>query len=263
MRVSVEKRGKEKSKNKKILSIAIILLMCALFLVGLFFFIRSFLPVRSFELMGMTQYEVGELAGLSGIELGDRLYSIDVDHARKGIMDSCPYVEDIAIKRKFPGTVVFDVSDKMAHWYVELSGDYYVLDSELSVIEETVSREKLVRAGVPQLVLPSLKRLVCGEQPVFGKDETEVVKALELIAAVQGTAFKARLTLVDMESRFDVNIEVDGKYKVYMGDISNISEKLSAVEKILDNEQVSSYAGAEIDVSVPDTVSVKPIYSYE
>ncbi len=263
MRTSAKKGVTERSKNKSVLSLAVILLMCALFLVGLFFFIRSFLPVKDFELMGMTQYEKNELAGISGIQPGDKLYSVDLDAAKERILESCPYVDEITIKRKFPNTVVFDVSDKTAHWYVELSGDYYALDGELYVIEETVSNEKFVNAGVPRLALPNLKRLMCGELPQFGESENEVKKALELIAAVQSTAFKSRLTLVDMESRFDVNIVVDGKYKVYMGDISNTEEKLRAVESILDTERVKEYTGAEIDASVPETISVKPIYSYD
>ena len=109
-------------------------------------------------------------------------------------------------------------------------------------------------------MLPNLKSLISGELPEFGADETEIRKALELIAAIQSSTLKSRLTLVDMESRFDVNIIVDGKYNVYMGDISNVEEKLTAIEKILKSDKLKNYVGADIDASIPETISVKPIY---
>ena len=141
-----------------------------------------------------------------------------------------------------------------------MSGDYYALDSDFLVIDETTDRERFINGGVPELVLPNLKSLISGELPEFGADETEIRKALELIAAIQSSTLKSRLTLVDMESRFDVNIVVDGKYNVYMGDISNVEEKLTAIEKILKSDKLKNYVGADIDASIPETISVKPIY---
>ena len=134
-------------------------------------------------------------------------------------------------------------------------------------IEETVNRQKLIDLGVPQLILPELRSLILGQIPEFGdkndKNRTDVVKSLELIAAIRSTNSKSRMTLVDVESRFDVNIVIDGKYKVYMGDVSNVEEKLKAVEKILKSDQLKGYAGAEIDASIPATISVRPIYVEE
>ena len=80
---------------------------------------------------------------------------------------------------------------------------------------------------------------------------------------MQSTTLKTRMTLVDMESRFDVNIVVDAKYYIYMGDVSNVEEKITAIEKILKSGELDNYEGAEIDASIPETISVKPIYTTE
>ncbi len=246
--------------KKKILLVCVSIFMCALFSVTLFIYIRSFLPLRNPSVVGVTNYDASELLGHAGIKTGDRLYSIDLDAAEKKMLENCPYLETVELKRKFPATLIISVTEKIPQWYIAVSGDYYVLDTEFKIIQESTTNEVLIRLGVPQLVLPNLRSAICGELPDFGADETEIKKSLEVVYAVQSTAFKARLTLVDIESRFDVNIEVDGKYKVYMGDCSNISEKLEAVQKVLDSGRLSEFAGAEIDVSVPETVNVKPIY---
>ncbi len=259
MRASEKTRGIMADK-KKILLISVTVMMCAVCLFTLFMYVRSFLPVTRFELSGVTRYDRAEIIGHSGIKMGDKLYDIDLDKAEEALLENCPYLEEVSVEREFPNRIVFRVIEKIPQWYIEVSGDYYSLDTNFLVIEETTSKEAFVNGGVPQLVLPNLKSLICGELPEFGADDTEIKKALELVAAVQSSTLKSRLTLVDMESRFDVNIVVDGKYNVYMGDISNIEEKLTAIEKILKSDRLKDYAGADIDASIPETISVKPIY---
>lgn len=248
------------TEKRQIALVALTVLMCVAALVSLFFFIRSFLPVTRFELSGVTQYDKAEIIGFSGISKGDRLYSVNTDDVETTLKENCAYIEEVEVERKFPNKIIFRIIEKTPSWYIEVSGDYYSLDTNFYVIEEAISNEKFVNLGVPQLILPNLRQLICGELPDFGADETEIRKALELVVAVQKTNFKTRITLVDMESRFDVNIVVDGKYKVYMGDISNIEEKLAAIEKILKSGDLEIYEGAEIDASIPETISVKPIY---
>ena len=253
----------QNADKKKTVRIVLTVLMCICALVTLFIFIRSFLPVTRFELSGITQYDKAEIIGYSGIKKGDRLYSIDLRSVEMTLLENCAYIEDVEVEREFPNKIVFRIIEKTPHWYIDIAGDYYSLDSNFYVIEEAKTKDKFVNLNVPELILPNLRQLICGELPDFGADETEIKKVLELVVAVQSTKFKTRITLVDIESRFDVNIVVDGKYKVYMGDISNISEKLLAIEKILKSGDLDNFAGAEIDASMPQTITVDPIYEAE
>lgn len=255
------KRIKKAPDKRRILLVGVTVAMCVLALVSAAFVLRSFLPVKEFVLSGVTQYDRSAIAGASGIKLGDKLYSIDVDEAERRMLDECPYLESVEIKRKFPGTVVFRVVERTPMWYVDVAGDYYALDHTMLVIEESVSKDKYVNGGVAQLVMPNLRVVMCGALPEFGKDETEITKALELISAVQSDPLKPRITLVDMESRFDVYIVIDGKYNVYMGDTANVTAKLSAMREIINSGDLDGYVGADIDASNPATISVRPIYS--
>ena len=256
--------GAGKADKKKIIFIAVTSVMGAVALVTAILFACSFLPATRFELSGVVTYDKAEILGMSGIEKGMKMRSIKTSEVEKTLLANCPKIDEVTVEKKFPNKIVFRIIEKTPDWYIEVSGNYYALASDMMVIEETVSNQKFIDLGVPQLVLPNLRSLILGQMPEFGdpedEDKTEIVKALELISAIRSTNFKSRLTLVDMESRFDVNIVVDGKYKVYMGDISNVEEKLKAVEKILKSDELKGYAGAEIDASIPATISVRPIY---
>jgi cell division septal protein FtsQ len=262
MRASGKKRAKL-NKPKKML-VVITALMCAVACFTVFWYIRSLLPVKNFVMSSVTQYEEWEIIKASGINEGERLYGIDTDAVEQRILDTCLYLEGVEVVRRFPNTVVFKLEEKMAEWYIEVSGDYYALDGEMRVVEETGEDKKFVNGGVTQLVLPNLKQLMLGELPVFGADDTEIRKALELVSAIQTSHLKPRITLVDMESRFDINIVIDGKYYVYMGDVSNIAEKLTEVENVIKTEELQSCVAAEIDASlVPQPISVRRIYEAE
>ena len=254
----------KKSIDKvKILFISMISVMSVLAAMTLFVYICSFLPIRSIGVHGMMYYEQSDVIGKSGVSRGDRLYSVSARGTEKRILENCPYIEEVQVKRVFPNKLVIRVVEKEPKWSIEVSGNIYILDDELMVIEETVSEGRYKNEGVPRLVLPNVRSLIVGEQPQFGKDEQELKRSLELIYEFGKSSLKYRMTEVNIESRFNISIEVDGKFSVYLGDESNIGEKLLAVGEILKSDRLKGFEGAEIDASIPETVNVKPIYSKE
>ena len=255
------KRSRLRVKDKKkILLVGVTVLMVLLCFTSTFFVIRSFLKVKTFELSGITQYDKSTLAGASGINIGDRIYAADLDAAEQRILEQFPYIQNIKIERTLTGKIIFRVEERTASWYMQVSGDYYALDATLKVIEETPKNDKFVQGGVTYLVLPNLKMLMCGSVPEFGNDDVEVIKTLELISAIQSDPLKTRITSLDIESRFNVYLVIDGIYNVYIGDMSNVSEKLLVIGELLNSGDLLEFAGADIDVSNPESMIVKPKY---
>ena len=260
MRKGGEQLRAVSDKTKRILLISVTVLMCVVAALTLFVYVRSLLPVTKIVVLGVTQYDSAEVIGYSGVNRGDKLYRLDVRELENTLLEKCPYFEKVSVERSFPSKLVIRAVEKIPQWYIEVSGNYYSLDTNFLVIEESYSNEKFLNLGIPQLVLPNVKSLVCGELPEFGEDQNEIKRAIELIFTVQASTLKRRMTLVDIESRFDVNVVIDGKYEVYLGDSSNIGEKLVAVEKILNSGSLNDYAGAQIDASIPETVNVRRVY---
>jgi len=261
----MRKANKEQKQIRKpkpiFVVITVFMALCACF--TLFWYIRSMLPVKKFVVSGATQYDKMEIIEASGIKEGDRLYKIDADKVEEKLLEECLYFDSVKVEKKFPNTVIFRVEEKLAQWYIQVSDSYYALDSDMLVIEETYSNEKFVKGGVPRLILPNLSRLMCGEKPTFGSNEAEVERVEALLKEIQEMTSKSRLTLVDMESRFDIAVEVDGKFDVYIGDPTNVSEKLTAVEHILKTDALKNSAGASINAAIPSQVHVDKIYVAE
>ena len=224
--------------------------------------VRSFSKVSEFEVTGASGYEIEEIISASGVRKGDKLYSVDEEKVAKRIKTECPYISEVTLECKFPDTLRIDVECYVTSWYVEIEGDYYSLNSELRVLEETANSQKFIDGGITKLTLPNIKSAVVGTTLVFGNDDAEREFAYEFMNMINRTTFKSRLTLVDIDNRFDVNIGIDGVIEVYMGSGASADEKLRAVEKALGDKKLENCISAKIDVSSPSAVYIKPVYNY-
>ena len=237
---------------RKLLRFALIVLMCILFLLCTFFFARRFLTVQKFSLSGISEYELEDVVAASGVRRGDRLYLLDCDEIEKAILEKCPYLSSVEVKRSFPNQLTFTVEGRLGLWYIEIAGARYALDGDLYVLDSTEKTDRMTR-----LELPNLKSAIAGELPSFGASEVEVKKTLELISMLRESPLKARLTAADLSDRTSIVLEVDGKYRVLLGDASDFESKLREVGVVLERDSVKNSAGGEIDATVPGAIGFR------
>ena len=232
-----------KVKGYRLLALVITVAMCLLSVVSVALIIKRFLTVQKFDIVGVSVYDEMDLANASGIRRGMPLYSLDCEALESKILEECPYLDTVEVELRFPNKVRFRVEGRTAQWYLDISGTKYALDANLVVMTEINEAE-----GVTRLLLPSVKSAMYGEVPSFGNSETEVKKTLEVVSAIRQTAFKARLTEVDLESRWDIWLTVDGSYRVSMGDSSDFEAKLRAVESILRQNEIQNYPEGTVTI---------------
>lgn len=261
----MKRRSKQSEKTLEIdvmtiISVAIVIVMLALAIFGAIRLTKSFMKVSVIEVRGDSPYEPEEIITASGIKMKDKLYKVDTETVEKNIKAYCPYINKVDIQTKFPNRIRISVESLAASFYVEIFGDFYALDADLRVLEETHDNQKFIAAGVPKLTLPNISSSVVGSTLIYGKNEQEIKYAEEFMNAVKGTTFKSRLTLVDIDEQFDIYIQVDGTINVYMGSIKDADVKLDAVERALADPKLDGATGAEIDVSNPQMLSVRPKY---
>ena len=255
---------------RKLIRLIVLIVMSVLTLITLVRFCLRQISVDSFEIEGDTLYQVGELRQIVGVARGDKLYRMDLDEMEEKILAKCFDIKSINIKRKFPNRLIFEVEERKDMWYLEIANDYYVLDEEMLVIEETGNEEMLIQRGITKLTLPNLSSAICGQFPVFGKlpgrsdreNEQEITKTCELLDQFQKSALKTGLTSLDLESRFGIRAVWQGSYDIYFGDYHQIDTKILSVwDRIVENKD--RYAGGSLDASNSAFVSFLPLYTNE
>lgn len=248
MRRQREKRPKQdiiiEVNVKRLTLFLFIVVLSILTVLGGVRVVRGFMRVKYFEVKGISVYEQVDLVNASGVKRGDLLYSIREKEVEARILAECPYLESVEIVPRFPNRLEIRVEGKAAQWYVEFAGTKYAMDGNFVVMEETLKTD-----GMTKLILPNVQSALVGQVPVFGQSDTEVKKTAEVLSAIRQTTFKSRLTLVDLESRWDIQLEVDGAFRILMGDMTDFEAKLRAVESILAEESLSDYTSGQIVIT--------------
>lgn len=248
--------------TKKLICAFLLLVMCGLIIFGLIRFIKSFMKISVFEITGDYPYESEEIINASGLKKGDKLYDIDEEKIINTIKLKCPYVKNVKVESKFPNRIKFNIESFFAAYYVEIFGDYYAIDANMRVLEETSDNTKFINLKVPKLCIPNIKTAIVGSELIYGADESEIKFTEEFLSVLRMSTFTSRLTLVDIDNRFEIYVQVDGKIDVYMGNSEKAKEKLKAVETALADPRLERCISAKIDVSNPNSFSVAPVIDY-
>ena len=261
-----------------IFSVALILLVGVLLFFSVLGFIKGFLKIDSFKIVGDCPYEASELAAGADIKKGDKLYKIDVREAEEKILLNCNYIEKIKIKRSFPNKMKFVVESYEPVWYLEISGDFYVLDSELRVLEETKNAQRLYESNLIKLTLPKVKTAIVGETLTFGGSEGEIEATFSIMETILTSPAFEMISGADMDNRYDMHFEFDRviipiegsvdykdlteTFAVNVGSYGKLETKLEYIVRALLAEKLEGVTGGVIDVSEEgDKVSIRPTYS--
>ena len=279
--MQIKKRPSDKHKDVTVeidvltvVSVALIILLGVLLLFTVVDFLRGFLEVKKFEIVGDDPpYLAGEVAEGAGIEKGDNLYRIDRSRAEKEIIKNCAYIEKVDIRRSFPNKIKFVVECYEPIWYIEISGDFYVLDENLRVLEETKNEQRLYESDITKLTLPSVKKAIVGEEIVFGGSDVETEATLEIMQTILSSPIRGMMSSADIDNRYDIHFEFDsveentklsGKFVVSVGGYSKLETKLEYIARAIAKESFENVGGGTINVSEDgDKVSIRPEYVYE
>ena len=238
--------------------IALMAFMSLLALICLALVFSRFIGVGEFEIKGETDYRLSELISKSGIRTGDMMSSVNEREAEKILLEKCPYLKSVEVKKKFPNKICFEVEERVLGWYLEVSEDYYALDYDLLVLLETYDEESIKERGLTKLVLPEIESVVCDRLPEFGHGDEQLIReTLKIIDSFRTNGIKERLTYLDLSNRFEIKLTIDGEFDVNLGDMKDIDTKLSTVTETIAKALSSGFVGGEINMITPTTCSFK------
>ncbi len=258
-KLGIKHRADQLIANKRVRRIVLILL-CVIVALCVFRLLLLLFPVKEFEIEGDTKYDLNEIVNAAGIRTGDRLYGINKSKVEKKILEKCPYIESVKIKRKFPNTVCFVIQERGSGWYLQVGEDFYALDYDLKVLMETFDEQMLKDRGLTKLVLPQLQSAVAGigEVPEFGKDDERLrSETVKIIDTIRTNDIKDRLTYLDLSNRFEIKMVIDGTYTVDFGDMDDADKKINMILVTIADAQKDGYVGGEIYVVSPSNVDFR------
>lgn len=232
---------------KKLLMLLLTLLLCLLAIFSILHVVKHFMKLRRFEVEGVEKhYEDVDLINASNVRLGEYLYRLDRDEIEERLLRECPFLLDVTVKPVFPNRLRIIAEEREIPWYVEISGAKYALDRDMLVIDEIADTKDMA-----ELVLPSVRRVIAGSVPEFSSGEGELRRTLEAIAVIRSAPFYKRLTKIDLSNSFNIQLVADGSFTIELGEISNLSAKLEAVQAVFESDRLEGATGGKIYAADP------------
>lgn len=148
---------------------------------GVWLCFNMLFKIEQFELQGESRYNVEQIAAAFGHDVGDNMYGYVKSSAEDRIMRQLPYIETITVRRRLPGTVIFQVTPAEEAYTLEYGGVFAVLSPARKVLRLTAERP----AGLVELFGLEHLRLETGQPLALAAEGSD---PLALLAAQLDTA---------------------------------------------------------------------------
>jgi len=179
---------------------------------------------------------------LSGLQAGNNIFYISTAKAGEKIMAN-PYMASVKISRKFPSSIVINVTEREATYFAAKDDKFAVIDKEgmLLEVKSDVSKMNLIKLDGFDMKKSQVGKVIAGSD----ERQIEVIKTLSGMTSAK--KFLAGLTSVDLTDPSAILI-YSGQMCIKIGSIDNFEKKLNTAANILQRDELKQAKGY-IDVS--------------
>ncbi|MBP5231662.1 MAG: FtsQ-type POTRA domain-containing protein, partial [Clostridia bacterium] len=162
---------------------------------------------------------------------GDNLFSFDLEKAEAELRKNLPYIGDVEISRKLPSTVLISVSERTEDMALHLGDEIYLVSGDLQVLARFDANE--VVPNITTLYTGPVSRCIVGEELTFLENRTGT-NLKELYTCLIDNKIQKKVKSIDITSRFDITLNYDGRFTVYLASTENIDIKIRFLVAILE-----------------------------
>lgn len=230
--VTKEKEIKKSNRKKIIISIFILILIA---LGGTIYYLTTpAFNIAHIGVYGNNKNSVDTYISLSKIEIGStNIFAINNGIIKKNIKENA-YVENVEMKRKLPNTVELYITERKVDYQIEYSDKYMYINEQGYLLE--ISEEKKDVPSIKGLSL--VKEDMQVGQRANNDDLQKLDIVLKIINYCKYNSIENKITAIDVSntSNYTLIFEREGK-KAYLGDASNLSERILWLKTILQKEK--------------------------
>lgn len=229
-------------KRKLILKIIRTIVLIGILIGTLIYILLSPLfNIKDVTVTGNNKLSKEEIISLSEIRTEENIFKTSKNDIKNRIKTN-PYVENVKIRRKLPDKVEIIVVERVTTYMLPFANSYVYINNQGYMLEITSQKANLpiiTGFSTPEENLHEGERLL-------SEDLVKLGEVLQIIESANANGIQELITKIDISNRQDYTIMLEKEKKlVHMGDVSNLSTKMSYINKIIQDE-----AGIEGEIFV-------------
>lgn len=235
------KRGRGRRRRigfGPILRIFTVLLSAAAIVTALTLFFR----VGQVQVSGNSRYSLEEILASSGVEQEDNLILLDKYRVAERIYTELPYVKEVRISRKYPDTLLIEVTETQAAAAIQGGGSWWLLSSTGKILEpiDTAQAREYLQIRYVETFEPVPGGYVELAEPAMGVLHMSTDRLMELMGELESRNMLRRANSIDLSDSQILRLGYDGRFTVEMYYTADFSFKMdclaAAVERLEPNE---------------------------
>lgn len=238
-----------------------------------------FFKVEHIEVAGADKYSVSDVVNASGIQNGEALWSLSGAQVSGRIITELPYVKQVRMGIKLPGTVQIHIEELKVTYAVQAADENWWLISADGKVVDTVgfadaqSHTQIigVRLAEPKVgqiaVAEETEQNATGEQPteetapatIKGAERLNMV--ISVLKNLEQAGILGQMKSVDVTNVGHIELWYEDRFQIDLGDQTLMEKKIKSVKAAIDNPEMGEYAAGKLDASFtiwPDVVAFSP-----
>lgn len=222
---------RKKKKIKRIIKWTTIFLL----IIGGFIFalVSPIFNIKEIQVINNNQITPETIVSLSKLQVGQNLFRFSRNKVEKDIKTN-PYVESVNIKRKIPNKIEISLEERNRNFNVEFLNGYAYINNQGYILE--ISEQKL-DLPVIQGISTEQEQIVEGNR-LNTEDLEKLETVIKIIDICKNYELDKKITSINIENKSNYIIYMEEEKKtIYLGDNSNLSNKMLYVPTILQESQ--------------------------
>lgn len=222
----------------------------------LFGFIGS-LPVwriRKLEIIGNNYVSNEKISSIAKIRMEENIFLLDKEEVSGRFADIIQ-IKRVSVKRKYPGTVVIDITERKPFAIAVIGDKATLIDDEGFIIAKQSLDSSIYKSDIAKLPVVrgiSVRSLEEGRR-IGRLDRTFMRNTIDILSRSLDTG-KIQIELNNADG---IVIYVDDILKAKIGGAGDIEKKITALAAMFNSVKDKVQKIAYMDVSVPDSPVIK------
>ena len=230
------KKSKKAEKHKnKITFIIMKWFVLIMLLLGaiLYFLMCPLFNIREIKVVGNSKISTNEIISLSEININENIFRIHIGEVKEKIKQNA-YIDNVKINRHLPSKIQIEVQERIATYMLEFASAFVYINNQGYILE--ISEQKL---EVPIIVgyKTELENIKPGNR-LCEEDLEKLETVLKIVETATSYEIENTITKIDITDKKNYTLLLETEKKtVYLGDASNLNNKMLYVQIMLKEEK--------------------------
>lgn len=222
---------KKKKRIKLMLKFTALLIII---IAGIIFALVSpIFNIKEINVGNNNQINTETIISLSQLNLGQNIFKFNKNKVNKNIKTNA-YIESVEIKRKLPNKVQIQIEERKQEYNVEFLNGYAYINNQGYILQ--ISEEKQSLPTIQGISTPD-EQIVEGNR-LNSEDLEKLEVIIQIMNICKNYELDSKITNIDISTKDEYTLYLEEEKKtIYLGDKSNLSNKMLYVQVIIEENR--------------------------